>query len=572
MGSALRGSLSGAAAPGGDLFSHPWPRRALLAAAGLGCGISPAFFGYFDLSLWGPIAIALTVVAIALLLARQAVPRGIAALAVLGLLAFAAWCLLSLGWAESGDRALSEGDRWILYGLYLLVLLLLIADRQDAEVLLGATVAGILCIGAYDLVRMLDGEGRELFSGSRLLEPLGYVNALGGFFLLGFWPLLAVAERACRPLPAGIAAGSATILAALVVLTDSRGTLFAFIASAAVLLALLPGRSRRAWAILAVLAGLLVAWGPLTDVTREMPGGLIPQPPDTIRRGAEWALFGGAGVAILWGLATWLVDSLAASSGSARKQLPRASVALLVAIALAALAAAAVAINDPIGRLSAQYEAFTKLEPVKGASRFTSGGGNRYDYWRIAWNQFLDHPLDGVGAGNFDRTYFLERRTNEDVRQAGAQHRASGPRRDGPRGGRPAGHLPPRRLPRRLAERGGGPQARDRGRSSRRGARDVRRLAGADQRRLAASDPGRHRGRPRRRGNPAPPARHRAWRWSRAGQGPVAGAARDRPPGARRHPPHRRPYDGRAPALRGEGEASIRSRCGARNGRRIAFP
>jgi hypothetical protein len=52
------------------------------------------------------------------------------------------------------------------------------------------------------------------------------------------------------------------------------------------------------------------------------------------------------------------------------------------------------------------------------SSRFTSGAGNRYDYWRVAWDQFASEPLRGVGAGNYDRTYFLERRTTEDIRQA----------------------------------------------------------------------------------------------------------------------------------------------------------
>jgi hypothetical protein len=403
---------------GADLTVHPAARRALLALAGLGCGASPAFFGYFDLSAWGPIGLGLVAVAIALLLAKQAVPTGIAAVAVLGLLALAAWCLLSMGWAESGDRALTEGDRWMLYGLYLLVLVLLVAERRDAEVLLATTVVGILGIGAYDLARMLSGDGRGLFIGSRLLEPLGYVNGLGGYFLLGFWPLLAVAERARRPLVAGAAAGAGAVLASLVLMTDSRGTAFAFVASAIALLVLLPGRNRRAWAILAVLAGLLLAWGPLTDVTRAMPGGISAQPAATIQRGAEWSLLIGAGVAAFWGLATRALASLADRSESAAKRLPRISAALLAAVALAAVLSVAVAVDDPLGKVSNQYEAFTKLEPVKGASRFTSGGGNRYDYWRIAWDQFTDHPLDGVGAGNFDRTYFLQRRTDEDVRQA----------------------------------------------------------------------------------------------------------------------------------------------------------
>ncbi len=412
MDSALRGSLSG---PGA--VPPPAARRTLLAIGGLGCGVSPAFYGYFDLSLWGPIGIGLAVLAAALLLAGRSLPRGLAAVAVAALLAFAAWCLLSTAWAESGDRALTEGDRWVVYGLYLLVVLLLLVDRRDVEVLLGSAVFGILGVAGYDLIRMLDGHGRELFSGSRLLEPLGYVNGMGGFFLLGLWPLLAVAERARRPLLAGAAAGAATVLAALVLLTDSRGTAFAFVVSALAVSALLPGRRRRAWLVLVLLAGLLFAWGPLTDVTREVPG-VAAQAATTVQRGAEWALLAGVCVGVLWSVASAATASLAGRSEATRRWSRQASDVLLGAVAVAVVVAAAVAIHDPAGRISSQYRAFTELKPVKGESRFTSGGGNRYDYWRIAWRQFADHPLDGVGAGNFDRTYYLERRTNEDVHQA----------------------------------------------------------------------------------------------------------------------------------------------------------
>jgi hypothetical protein len=397
-------------------------RRVLLGVAGVGCGISPAFFGYFDISVWGPIGIGLVAVAIALLVAKQAVPRGIAAVAVVALLAFGAWCLLSMGWAESGDRALTEGTRWIVQGLYLLVLVLLVADRRDGEILFGSTVLAILGIAAYDLARMLRGNGGDLFSGTRLVEPLGYINGLGGFFLLGFWPLLAVAERARRPILAGAAAGMATVLAALVVLTDSRGTAFALIASAVVVLALVPGRNRRSWAIVAVIAAVAIAWSPLTDVIRELPDPTATPPDETIRRAAEWILLIAAGVAVLWGLAVWAIASLAGrrpdQGGEQLRKLSRLSAALLATIAVVGLVGGAVAVKHPFDRASDQYTAFTDLQPVKGSSRFTSGGGNRFDYWRIAWSQFTDHPLDGIGAGNFDRTYFLERRTNEDVRQA----------------------------------------------------------------------------------------------------------------------------------------------------------
>ncbi|HWA54270.1 MAG TPA: O-antigen ligase family protein [Solirubrobacterales bacterium] len=392
-----------------------WP---LLGILGLGCGLSPAFFGYFDMSIWGPLALFLVAPALGLIFARLAVPKGLAGLALAALLLFATWALLSVGWAESADRALSEGDRWLLYGTFLLVLLLLLEERRDGEVFLAAVTAGVLGIAAYDVVRMLGTEGPSLFEGSRLLEPLGYVNGLGGFFLLGLWPLVALAERTRMHALAGAAVGAASLLTMLVLLTDSRGTVFAFAASAFLLLLLVPGRNRRAWIVLALLAGLALAWGPLTDVTGTLPPHHFAPAEDAIRRAAERSLLVAAVVGALWGLSSWVVATLRDRSRALATNLPRISAAALAAVAAIAVVAAVIAVNDPVGKVSDQYNSFTELKPADSGSRFTSGGGNRYDYWRIAWNQFTDHPLDGIGAGNFDRTYYLERRTNEDVHQA----------------------------------------------------------------------------------------------------------------------------------------------------------
>lgn len=393
-------------------------RRPLLALLGLGCGASPAFFGYFDLSVWGPLGLLLIAIAIGLVLAWPALPRGLAAVAVAGLLLFAVWSLLSMGWAESADRALTEGDRWLLYGVFLLDVLLLLEGRRDGEVFVASATLGVLGVAAYDLAKMLGGDGQSMFGGSRLLEPLGYVNGLGGFFLLGFWPLAAAAERARSEALAGLAAAAATLLAALVVLTDSRGTVFAFAASACLMLLLMPGRNRRAWLLLAVLAGLALAWNPLTDVTQTLPPGHFAPPEEAIKLAAERSLLVAGAVGAVWALGCWLVAAARGRSRALAEQLPRISAVLLCGVVALALVVAVAAVKDPVGKVSDQYNAFTELKPTNGSSRFTSGGGNRYDYWRIAWKQFTDHPLDGVGAGNFDRTYFLERRTSEDVRQA----------------------------------------------------------------------------------------------------------------------------------------------------------
>jgi hypothetical protein len=61
--------------------------------------------------------------------------------------------------------------------------------------------------------------------------------------------------------------------------------------------------------------------------------------------------------------------------------------------------------------------AFVHLDKNQGTSRFLSGGGYRYDFWRIALNEFRDHPVRGVGAGGYDPVYFVQRRSSQDVTQ-----------------------------------------------------------------------------------------------------------------------------------------------------------
>jgi O-Antigen ligase len=88
--------------------------------------------------------------------------------------------------------------------------------------------------------------------------------------------------------------------------------------------------------------------------------------------------------------------------------------------AVVGLAASWGTISD---KVSQQWDVFT--HPGGGAavaaaptsSHLISGSGPRYDLWRVAWKQFNQHPLDGVGAGNFTVSYFRERRQSEDVRQ-----------------------------------------------------------------------------------------------------------------------------------------------------------
>ena len=89
----------------------------------------------------------------------------------------------------------------------------------------------------------------------------------------------------------------------------------------------------------------------------------------------------------------------------------------LIALALAAGLTAALDARQIGHQIRTQYDAFVKLSPSPASFRLFSGGGNRYDYWRVALNEFEHAPVGGAGAGNYTVGYYRDRRTTEDVTQ-----------------------------------------------------------------------------------------------------------------------------------------------------------
>jgi UDP-N-acetylmuramyl pentapeptide phosphotransferase/UDP-N-acetylglucosamine-1-phosphate transferase len=398
--------------PGRPPLLRTYPLEvALVLIVAAACGLSPFFYGFYDLGTWGPIALGLLAVLLGLVIARPAVPRPAALVALASLAGLAIWALVSKSWAGSPGNALTEANRWMLYATLFGILLLLIRDDRLGKLLLAATTGLVIALGLYVVIKMLGGDG-GLFLTKRLNDPLGYVNGQASYFLLGIWPLVAVAERARRPWLAGAALGSATMLGSLTLLCQTRAIIPAIVLSALVLLILVPGRVRRGWALVAIVAGVAAISSPLLHV--------FNQPTQTVTASsatsAATAILVAAGVTgLLWGTIAALVGRAEPIAGP---QTRRAPAVALIGLVLVVFATVAVTVDDPGGTVSRQWDAFTKLQGSPGTdTRFLSGGGNRYDYWRVALDEFGAAPLKGVGAGSYQFTYFKERRTKEDIRQ-----------------------------------------------------------------------------------------------------------------------------------------------------------
>jgi UDP-GlcNAc:undecaprenyl-phosphate/decaprenyl-phosphate GlcNAc-1-phosphate transferase len=407
--------------------ARPWYRAKpavavnalVLSSFGLVAGTSAFFSGFYRPGEWVPIGLGLLAVTTAGAIAhppRMSRPVTVALVALGGL---AAWALVSAAWAPSIEQATIDANRQFVLAAAFAAALVLVRTDNLATWLLGGLAAGVAAVAVAVLARLFGSDPLTLFQTGRLAEPLGYVNAMGAIFVMGFWLWFAAASQRRSPV-AGLGVGGATLMACLAALTESRGVALAAIASLVVVMAIVPGsRLRRLGGLVAVSGGVLVALPALRAIN---DAGSTRVTVDSAHDAALSILVASIGAGVVWALATAAYARFVADRPERRRLVTRATVAAVACVAVAAAGVAAVSANRIQDRVSAQWTTFRLGEgAAAGASgegsRLVSGAGARSDYWRVAWHAFLDKPLGGVGAGNYDRPYFKARQTAEDVRQ-----------------------------------------------------------------------------------------------------------------------------------------------------------
>jgi O-antigen ligase len=216
----------------------------------------------------------------------------------------------------------------------------------------------------------------------------------------------------------------AALMACLALLSQSRGTALAMAGALLLVMALTPERTRRAYALLVIAGGVALAAPDLLHVYDAASGATVSA--GVGHAAGRAALLAMLGVGCVWALLVLGWHSVGSGVGRA-PALRRAGSRLLVVPVLVALALAVGFAHRLDTEVSRQWHAFVHVgeagestapsSPSTNRSRLLSGAGNRYDYWRIAWQAWTRHPLDGLGAGNYPRTYFQRRSTTEDVEQ-----------------------------------------------------------------------------------------------------------------------------------------------------------
>jgi tetratricopeptide (TPR) repeat protein len=372
----------------------------------------------YPLTHWAPGAlIVLALLAIALFsvparLSEVSLPLRIA----LGCLAlYTALSYLSILWAAAPADAWEGANRTLLYLLVFALFSLWPRRGGSAVLLIGAWTIAMIALAVFVMLHIdASSAPARLFSDGRLKYPAGYENASAAMWAMVVWPALLLAASARIPWAVrGLLAGGAVLLVDLALLSLSRGSLFATVAMLILVFALLPGRLRA----LAVLVPIAIGVGATVALVLRV-GDRLSHGGDVkaALHGATTAVFVAAVLVGLVVAAAGALEGRQALSQDTIKRIRMAWGAIAIAILIAGLAGGLVAAGDPIARVEHGWQTFKGgyAADRSSGSRLTSGlGSNRYDFYRVAIDEFAAHPLAGIGVDNFQQQYLLHGRSGE---------------------------------------------------------------------------------------------------------------------------------------------------------------
>jgi O-Antigen ligase len=391
-----------------------------LAAMGLFVAWATDQAGY-PLTHWGPgalVVLALLAIAFGIVGLRAREVPTLVRVAIACLAAYTALSFLSILWARVPGDAWEGANRTLLY---LLVFALFAGWRQrgaSAALLLGVWTLAMIGLAVYVALHLNAAsavEVQRVLSGGRLVYPSGYANANAAQWLMAFWPavLLARSERLPFGLR-GLLAGGAVLLAEVALLSQSRGSLYATAVMVVLVFALLPRRLRTFAVLVPVgLATLAAAPSVLHVGDDRRPNGEVIF--STLHH-AIAASFAAALIAGLVVAAGAAIESRARPTASSVAKLRRGTAALAVATLVAIVAGGLVAAGNPITRIEHGWKTFKGGYGANShtGSRLASGlGSNRYDFYRVALDEFAAHPLVGIGGDNFQLQYLAHGRSDE---------------------------------------------------------------------------------------------------------------------------------------------------------------
>ncbi len=377
----------------------------------------------YPLTHWAPgalILLALLIVALATVPLRWASVPFVLKLALGCLAAYTALSYFSILWAAAPGEAWEGANRTLLY-LFVFALFALWPGRgASAALLVGLWTFAMIALAVYVALRLDTATGKSyaaLFSGERLSYPAGYPNATAAQWLMAFWPALLLARgKEFHWAVRGLLGGGAVVLADVALLSLSRGSLYATPVMVVLVFALIPDRLRTFATTVPVAVGIGVTVPFVLRVGKRIEAGHAPDgaTPAAIAAVLFAAVLVAAAVACGAAFEGRRTLSPGAARG-ARRLLGATALATLLVMVVGRLAVA----GNPVTRVRHSWESFEggySSTPTSGSRLLSGLGSNRYDFFRVALDEFEAHPVVGIGVDNFQQQYLRRGRSEETPR------------------------------------------------------------------------------------------------------------------------------------------------------------
>jgi hypothetical protein len=377
----------------------------------------------YPLTHWAPggliVLVLLTIALLAVPLRLREIP-GSVKLAVACLVAYTVLSFLSIQWAGDTGAAWEGANRTLLYLLVFALFALWRGRGASSALLLCFWTLALIGLAVYVTLRLDNTTGASfygLFSGERLSYPAGYQNAAAAQWLMAFWPAVLLARTPRIPWGLrGVFAGGAVLLADLALLSLSRGSLYATPVVLVLVFAFVPERLRTFAIAVPVALGIGVTAPLLLRVGDHIQSGHSPY---AAVHSAVAAMFLAA---LLVALVVAVVAALEVRrpvSQAAAGRVRRGVTVLALATLLAVVAGGLTVAGNPLTRVRHGWNTFKggyAADNTTGNRLISGLGSNRYDFYRVALDEFKNHPLVGIGADNFRQQYLAHGRSEETPR------------------------------------------------------------------------------------------------------------------------------------------------------------
>lgn len=346
-----------------------------------------------------------------------------ARIALAGLIGLTLWAFLSLIWSAAPGAGWDVANKLLLYTAVAWTVALLPWRSEPARVALGLWVVGVVVVCAISLIGAAGaGPLGDYFIKGRYLDPIGYSNGVSALPMLAFFPALWLCSRREAGLPAraGFLA-AAVFLAGFALVPQSRGAVIGFLAALLVFVAIVPDRLRLIPPLSVLAVAVVLSVGPIYDVytvgielsNATEAGEAIPglSLRDAVRAAADAIVLATIFAAVA-GLALGLMERRVRFREEDVRRVRVGVGATIVAILVVALLGAALnagRISDEVGDRWQTFKSSDDTPAVTGARLTATYSDQRYDYWRVAFDQFKRTPVAGAGAGSYERVYSQNR-------------------------------------------------------------------------------------------------------------------------------------------------------------------